>query len=331
MFKRSILIAAVAIAVIALPTTAAASRPSGAVTVTRLAFGLAGATGSGSTVGPDGALYVTEGAAGRVSRVDPTTGEVTTFASGLPPALVGLGGAMDVVFLGSTAYVLVTLVGSDVGGSDVVGIYRVDGPQHFTVIADIGTWAIDNPPEPDFFVPSGVQYAIEAFRDGFLVTDGHHNRVLHVTLDGVVSEMIAFDDIVPTGLDVQGNTVFMAEAGPNPHLPPDGKVVSFSPGSTEATEIASGGRLLVDVERGRGNTMFALAQGLFDPTHDDGTPANPNTGELLELDGHGGFTVVASELDRPTSMEIIGTTAYVATLGGEIWKIDNISGPPYGH
>jgi hypothetical protein len=38
----------------------------------------------GSTVGPDGALYVTEGAAGRLSRVDPQTGEITTFASGLP-------------------------------------------------------------------------------------------------------------------------------------------------------------------------------------------------------------------------------------------------------
>src|SRR5207248_2211604 len=65
-------------------------------TATLLATGLEG--GSGSTVGPDGALYVTETAAGRISRVDPETGEVTTFASGLPKqiAAVGLGGAMDV-------------------------------------------------------------------------------------------------------------------------------------------------------------------------------------------------------------------------------------------
>ena len=60
--------------------------------------GLAG--GSGSTVGPGGALYVTEGLAGRVSRVDPRTGQVTTFASGLPPSIVGIGGAMDVAFIG---------------------------------------------------------------------------------------------------------------------------------------------------------------------------------------------------------------------------------------
>ena len=36
--------------------------------------------GSGSTVGPDGALYVPETIAGRIARVDPKTGAVTTFA-----------------------------------------------------------------------------------------------------------------------------------------------------------------------------------------------------------------------------------------------------------
>ena len=41
---------------------------------------------------------------------------------------------------------LVTLVGPDVGGSDVVGIYRVDGPDSFTVVADIGAFSIANPP-----------------------------------------------------------------------------------------------------------------------------------------------------------------------------------------
>ena len=132
-----------------------------APTATLLVSGLA--SGSGSTVGPGGALFVTEGAAGRISRVDPKTGQVTTFASGLPPFIVGIGGAMDVAFIGSTAYVLVTLVGEDVGGSDVVGIYRVDGPNSFSVIADIGAFSLAHPPATDFFVPTGVQYALEAF------------------------------------------------------------------------------------------------------------------------------------------------------------------------
>jgi hypothetical protein len=56
-------------------------------------------------------LYVTEPAAGRITRVDPRTGATTTYASGLPRSIIGLGGAMDIAFIGRTAYVLVTLVG----------------------------------------------------------------------------------------------------------------------------------------------------------------------------------------------------------------------------
>src|SRR5438093_13699019 len=138
--------------------------------------------------------------------------------------------------------------------SGIVGIYRMDGPNSFTVIADIGAFAVQNPPTTPFFVPMGVQYALETYRGGFLVTDGHHNRVLHVTLDGNVTEMIQFGNIVPTGLAVSGNTIYMAEAGPVPHLPQNGKVVSFAPGSSTANEVASGAPLLVDVERGRGQT-----------------------------------------------------------------------------
>jgi streptogramin lyase len=65
---------------------AAAIKPPGEPTVSLLVAGLQG--GSGSTIGPDGALYVTEGAIGRISRVDPQTGDVTTFAEGLPPWVI---------------------------------------------------------------------------------------------------------------------------------------------------------------------------------------------------------------------------------------------------
>ena len=226
-----------------------------------LVSGLEGA--SGSTIGPGGALYVTEGAAGRISRVDPQTGELTPFASGLPKAIIGIGGAIDVAFIGKTAYVLVTLVDRQFGGTDKVGIYRVDGPNSFTVVADIGAFSRQSIRRRlfTFFVQTGLQYALETYRGGFLVTDGHHNRVLRVTLDGKITELIAFGNIVPTGLAVSGNTVYMAEAGPIPHLPQDGKVVSFGTKSPTATQVASGAPLLVDVEFGRGRTLYALAQG----------------------------------------------------------------------
>lgn len=316
------------VALVAMTAVFTASAAKVAVpTVSRLVTGLAG--GSGSTVGPGGALYVAEPAAGRIARVDPRTGEVTTYASGLPESIIGVGGVMDVAFRGSTAYALVTLVGSDVGGVDTVGIYRVDGPQAFTVVADIGAFALSNPPQTSFFVPTGVQYALDAYRGGFLVTDGHHNRVLRVTLDGEVSELIAFGNTVPTGLAVAGNTIYMAEAGPVPHLPENGKVVSFGPQSSTATEVASGARLLVDVEFGRGRTLYALSQGVWDGVA-EGSPALPNTGSLVKVNENGTLSVIAGALDRPTSLEFIQNTAYVVTLGGEIWKVDNVSGPPYG-
>ena len=317
-----------AAALIAMITPSAATS---APTATLLVTGLEG--GSGSTVGPDGALYATETAVGRISRVDPETGQVTTFASGLPKQIadVGFGGAMDVAFIGNPAYALVTLVGPDVGGSDVVGIYRVDGPNSFTVVADIGAFAVLHPPTIPFEidVPTGVQYAIQTYRGGFLVTDGHLNRVYRVTLDGEVRVFIAFDDIVPTGLAVSGNTIYMAEAGPVPHLPANGKVVAFGPKSSTATVVASGAPILVDVEFGRGRTLYALSNGEFsgDPA---GSPGLPNTGALLKVNGDGTFTVVMDGLDRPTSLEFIGNKAYVVTLTGDIWTIDGVSGPPYG-
>jgi DNA-binding beta-propeller fold protein YncE len=307
----------------------AGSVPSGAPSAVLLATGLEGSTGAGSAIGPGGALYVTEGAAGRISRFDPKTGEITTFASDLPQAIIPIGGPMDIAFIGRTAYVLVTLVGPDVGGNDVVGIYRVDGPDTFTVVADIGEFSMNNPPNTDFEVPTGVQYALEPYRGGFLVTDGHHNRVLRVTLDGEITELIAFGDVVPTGLAVRGNTIYMAEAGEVPHLPEEGKVVSFRPNSPGATQIASGARLLVDVEFGRGRTLYALSQGVWDGAY-EGSPAQPDTGALLEVNRDGTFAVITNGLNQPTSIEFIGNTAYFVTLAGEIWKIDNVSCPPFG-
>lgn len=300
----------------------------GAPSITLLTGGLQG--GSGSTIGPGGALYVTESAVGQVTRIDPQTGERATIASGLPPSIVGIGGAIDLAFIGRTPYVLVTLVGPDVGGRDVVGIYRVDAPNRFTVIADIGEFALANPPSTQFDVPTGLQYAIETWRGGFLVADGHHNRVLRVTLDGDISVFAAFDNVVPTGLAVSGNTVYMAEAGPVPHLPRDGRIVALHPGSSIVEQVASGGRLLVDVEFGRGRTLFALSQGVFPAGDPPGAPALANTGALLEANEQGGFNLIVGGLNLPTSLEFVGDTAFVVTLTGQVWRIDGVSDPPYG-
>jgi sugar lactone lactonase YvrE len=321
---RKLLLLSVALIAMLVPSAATAARPSGDPSAYRLVAGLQG--GSGSTIGPDRALYVTENAAGRITRVDPRTGATTTYASGLPRLIpeVGFGGPVDVAFLGRTAYVLVTLVGPDVGGSEVVGIYRVDGPDRFTVVADIGAFSIANPPATDFFVPSGVQYALQADRGRLLVTDGHHNRVLGVTRDGQVSVLRAFANLVPTGLEVGARTIYLAQAGPVPHLPAEGKVVALRPRSTTVREVAAGSRLLVDVEFGPRQRLYALSQGVFTPGNPEGSPAEPNSGALVKANRDGSFSVVVDRLNQPTSLEFIGKTAYVVTLGGEIWRINGV-------
>lgn len=211
---------------------------------------------SGSAVGAGQALYVTEGPVGRLSRVDPATRAVTTVAKGWPGPVIGVGGAVDVVCIDGTAYVLLGMVGFPFGG--------------------------------------GV--------------DGHRHRGFHLTLDGAIREFKAFDHIVPTGLDVAGRTVFLAQAGTVPLAPGDAKVVSFGLGPAPAVEVCAGAPLPVDVPFGRGRTLFARAQGPWDAAF-PGSPAPPDTGSLVRFDDDGNFTVVASGLDRPTSMQLIGTTA----------------------
>jgi hypothetical protein len=123
------------------------------------------------------------------------------------------------------------------------------------------------------------------------------------------------------------------------------KVASFGPKSSTATQVASGAHLLVDVEFGRqghrrlgrneraghdakdaprGRLLYALSQGPGVPGALPGSPAEPNSSSLVKVNQDGTFSVIIDSLNLPTSLEIIKTTAYVATLNGEIWKIDGV-------
>ena len=247
--------------------------------VTRLASFGNGDPVTGSTIGPHGALYVTDGNAGSVLRVNRHSGRVTTYATGLPPQAFtnDIGGPGDVAFVGGTAYVLVTLVSGEITGmgpfgdaADKNGIYRLERDGSFTLVADIGGWSVANPPETEFFVDTGAQYAMEPYRGGFLVTDGHHNRLLWVDRNGSINEVATFENTVPTGLEVAKGRVFLTEAGPVPHEPEDGRVLVLR---------------LTPVVDGRGRELV---------------------------------------LDRPTSMEFVGDTAYVVSVVGDVYRVANL-------
>ena len=81
--------------------------------------------------------------------------------------------------------------------------------------------------------------------------------------------------------------------------------------------------MMVDVEFGLGRTLYALGQGEWDEAY-EGSPADPYTGSLVEVNAGGGFTEIAGGLNQPTSLEFIRNTAYVVTLAGEIVKIDSV-------
>jgi hypothetical protein len=328
-------------------STAAAKGESGTPRVTELATFVDGPCaddicGSGSTVGPDGALYVTDSTNGRIRRIDPWRGSVTTYADGLPLQIAGVvgGGVADIAFRGRTAYVLVSgvsefwteLIGSP-NAPAAEGIYRLDrvgsGTTRATLVADIYTWSEANPPTyPGFFVPGGFTYSMQPYRHGFLVTDGHHNRVLRVRLNGNISVFKDFAaNIVPTGLERVGRGVLVGQAGPIPHTARTGRVVGLRRAGGRAVPLASGAPLLVDVEVGAGPRLYGLAQGDWPYEGQEGKegfPAAPNTGHLMLANRHGQFRSVVSGLDRPTTFEFIGRTAFVVTITGKVLRISGL-------
>jgi len=291
-----------------------------------------GALGSGSTIGPDGALYVSDGTSGSVDRIDARTGELSVYATGLPRRVLQIGGAMDVAFVGRQAYALVTMVGGDFLGGPHIGdaaggIYRLDGHGHVTLVADIGAWSVAHPPTTGYFITTGVQYAMEIYQGEILVSDGHHNRVLRVTLDGGISQVATFGDVVPTGLEVAGSRVLVSHAGPVPHRPDDGRIFALSRRDAPR-EVARGASLLVDVELGPHHQLYALSQGQWDGVM-EGSPALPNTGRLDTVE-NGALTPVTDAggaplvLDRPTSVDFVGHTGYVVSLTGDVYKVTGL-------
>src|SRR5262249_55857374 len=116
------------------------------------------------------------------------------------------------------------------------------------------------------------------------------------------------------GRAVRGATIYLAEAGPVPHLPGTGTVVSFGPKPATATEVAAGSPLLVDVEFGRGRTLYALSQS----TGSGGPRGRPRCPARAPGQAHRGRPLHRRHRSpRPADLARVHRhTAYVVTLGG---------------
>src|SRR6478752_2542439 len=132
--RGRVLAGVVALAALIVPLAANAAKPGASPGAPQLLASLPGGAASGSAIGPGGALYVPQPATGQIWRIDPQSGAKTLYASGLPTRFAGLpfGGVMDVGFMGSTAYALVSVVGSVFPDDlfachpNLIGIYRVN-------------------------------------------------------------------------------------------------------------------------------------------------------------------------------------------------------------
>jgi hypothetical protein len=316
-----------------------------------------GLSTTGATIGPDGALYIAQpgtggdiaitlpadlaeefgtdtgyfGFTGSVARVDPETGEVTTAASGLPSGALEHGGegagATDVAFIGDTMYVLMAGGHNYVGGAAADspnGVYRYEGDDEWTVIVDLSEFNDENPVAFGDAAPGGNPFSFTPRGSGFIISDGNYNRVLHAGVDGSVDVLVTFDNVVPTGTESgTSGPVFITQFSAFPHAPGSSKLQQIGYPTGNTVDLATGTQL-IDVEIGPGGKLYVLSFG--EPSEDpEGPPAVPGSGAIQVLDG-GELKTVVSGFFIPTSLDIIGDTAFVSGLTGDVYKVDGLSG-----
>jgi hypothetical protein len=284
----------------------------------------------------------TGGYTGRISKVDVTTGTVTTVAGGLPssqtqpmpvPLISGVG---DVKFIGSTLYALTSGAGFSHGlaGTDN-GILRVNSDGSTTMIADLSAFQRANPvanPDPLDFEPDGTWYSMVVVRGAFYAVEPNHQELDKITLDGQVTRVVDLSVLFPgqtswvgpTSLAYHG-TFYAGTLGMFPSPAGAENIYHITPSGQVQTAV-SGLSKVLGVAFDSSGTMYALEMSTT-----DGFPV-PFTGKVVQVNGDGSLTDVATGLAFPTAMTFGPDGAlYVSNMGfgfptGEILRIDLGSG-----
>jgi hypothetical protein len=316
----------------------------------------------GFTFAPDGALVVAEpGTAppgfvphggmpaplfqpgttttGRVSRVDPTTGQRATLAEDLPSSAFGPTGDTlgpgNVAFLGADLYV--TISAGPVHGWPFFpsGVYKVNPDGTVKLIANLDYYNANHPvafiaPDDEISNPYDMLAA-----DGALwITDGNRQQIYRVTPDGDISRLVDLSagHPVTTGITRAPDGALIAvELTPVPYpegggrilrVGPNGQIDVLARGTTTATGVAmapDGKICVVEVSRSLGQPPFLA----------------PFSGRVARLGDGGQLTTVAGNLMFPTIARIGPDGAlYVANFSvggdngeGQILRIDTNAAP----
>jgi hypothetical protein len=316
----------------------------------------------GFKMGPDGMLYIAEagnggtteftaadgskmlnGFSGRISKMDPATGERTTVADKLPsnaspPEGGDPGdsvGPADVAFIGDQLYYVQTHGGADWGFPDTpTGVYKVKSDGTTQLIADIGAFNKANPVTPikngtqQDIEPGGNPYSMIARGNSFYVSDGNMNQVMKVDLDGTITRIADFPThIVTTGIaGGASGPLYVSTLGAFPFSPEDGRVYQVGVPTGALTELARGQQFLSAVAIGNSGQLYALQLIKFDEATE--TPVF-GSGTIFKVNADGTMTPLVTGFTGATAMIIVNDTAYVADFGvfgdGTIWKVPGLS------
>ena len=274
----------------------------------------------GFTWGTDGTLYLALAGNGGETQfeIEGTpmpffgggTSSIATVSEGCPAMLSeGIGsiywadagwtwGAMDVAIFDGELY---ALFGGSNSPDQPNGIYRVLNDGTTELVADLGTWNAENPtqslaPDDD---PSGSWFDLEAGSDGLWATEAVRGRVVTVTTDGQIEQVVDLSEghMVPTGLALDGEGgayVGFETTVPYPdgsskivHVAGDGTVTDYLTGLTAVTDIAMGPDGMLYISEMATNNL------------DDAPYLNPGSGRIVREDGTGGFEEVVTGIDYP--------------------------------